>query len=90
MKSYVRIQNLNVCSYNEPWCDKNCHEAKVYKYSLLRKFRLTNSDKDHNNYLEAKGKFKRICKSKKEEYNRCKRQLLPQSIEIIQLNFGKY
>ena len=55
------------------WWDSDCQPAKVNKYFLLRKFRLTDSAIDLHNYKAAKARFKNVCRSKGLHFEKGKR-----------------
>ena len=69
----------NVCFFtlnvNEqsPWWDQDCQVAKVNKYSLLKKYRLSNNQTDLFNYKAAKSQFKNICRANRLRYEKQKR-----------------
>ena len=62
-----------------PWWDADCAASKQRKYSLLRLFRVTNLQVDLINYKTQKNVFKNICKSKKCQYEKLKRDELVNS-----------
>ena len=61
---------------NLSWRDDKYHEAKTLKYSLLRRFRITNDHNDLIRYTKARNSFKNICSIKKATFLRKKRELL--------------
>ena len=56
-----------------PWWDEECQLAKVNKYSLLKKYRLSNDQTDLYVYKAAKSQFKNICRSKRLQFEKQKR-----------------
>ena len=58
------------------WWDRSCHEAKTSKYSLLRRFRITNNYSNLKRYVEVQNHFKSICSRKKAKFLLNKRQTL--------------
>ena len=74
----MRAQNIKITtSTTDPaWWDRSCHEAKTLKYSLLRRFRITNNYLDFKRYVEARNHFKSICSRKKAKFLLNKRQTL--------------
>ena len=67
-------QSFNVKTIVQPlWWDNSCEEAKSKKYSLLRKFRSTNSSNDYTAYITHRNRFKSTCKLKKKHFQRKRR-----------------
>ena len=56
-----------------PWWDQDCQTAKVNKYSLLKKYRVTNNQTDYLNYKAAKSRFKKTFRSKRSQFESQKR-----------------
>ncbi|MEW8548565.1 MAG: endonuclease/exonuclease/phosphatase family protein, partial [Candidatus Thiodiazotropha sp.] len=57
---------------NAPWFDEDCVRSKKQKYSILRRFRNTNSDVDRDEYIRARNSFKQLCAEKKSMYQTSK------------------
>ena len=53
-----------------PWWDRECQELKQRKYSLLRKFRLSNLNADFRLYKQARKEFKQKFKQNKQLYQK--------------------
>ena len=62
-----------------PWWDRECQELKQRKYSLLRKFRLSNLNADFRLYKQARKEFKQKFKQNKQLYQKDRRQELLQA-----------
>ena len=58
------------------WWDNECQRLKSNKFSLLRKFRFTNSEVDFNTYKTAKNRFKNVCRFKRLKLEKSKRKEL--------------
>ena len=74
----IRAQKIKITiSTTDPaWWDRSCHEAKTSKYSLLRRFRITNNYLEFKRYVEVRNHFKSICSRKKSKFLLNKRQTL--------------
>jgi len=55
---------------NPYWFDKECKQAKTFKYRLLRNYRNHRSEGNLQLYLEQKKLFKALCNDKQKEYNK--------------------
>ena len=60
-------------SSNPKWWDNDCNAAKRNKMLTLRTFRLSNNRNDLQTYKTCKNRFKSLCKGKKLNYQRKKR-----------------
>ena len=69
-----RSKDLN--DIQPPWWDAECEALKQRKYALLRLFRLTNLQSDLINYKTNRNAFKNMCKQKKIQYEKLKRDEL--------------
>ena len=62
-----------------PWWGRECQELKQRKYSMLRKFRLSDLNADFQAYKQARKEFKLKYKNKKRQYQSDRRQELLQA-----------
>ena len=58
------------------WWDRACQELKQRKYSLLRKFRLSNLNADFRLYKQTRKEFKQKFKQNKQLYQKSRREEL--------------
>ncbi|XP_055922745.1 uncharacterized protein LOC129953526, partial [Eupeodes corollae] len=52
----------------EPWFDEECQKARRISFAWLRNFRNSPQGQFRNIYIEANTTYKKLCKSKKREY----------------------
>ena len=61
----VATHSIPVNKTQPDWWDNECKESKQHKYSILRRFRITNNNHDFDMYKTARKSFKKICQDKK-------------------------
>ncbi|XP_075162649.1 uncharacterized protein LOC142235283 [Haematobia irritans] len=53
---------------NKKWFNNRCYWARKKSFNLLAKFRKSSLDRDKQNYLNAKRKYKEVCETSKQMY----------------------
>ena len=74
--SNMLVRPYKVKSSQPVWWDEDCNEYKQEKYIALRKYRISNTTQDFQEYKFKRNLFKTICRSKKTNYQRLQRQRL--------------
>lgn len=76
----VKVKTSNMRHPAQPgWWDNPCNTAKRNKYCLLRRCRRLNDDNILSVYKRARSSFKVLCRSKRSEYEKVKREELLQA-----------
>ena len=70
------VRPYKVKSSQPVWWDEDCNEYKQEKYIALRKYRISDTTQDFQEYKFKCNLFKTICRSKKMNYQRLQRQRL--------------
>lgn len=62
----VQVRKYDIKNMQPSWWDKECERAKGEKYAKLKNYRITRRGVDRDIYIQARKRYKDMCRSKQE------------------------